>query len=246
MSYTEALFSFQGRMSRRDYWLKGAIILIPISLFNNYLMYVVGTDAAINFATLIGLVSLWPGLALSVKRLHDHDRSGWFLATLLIPVANLVFAIWILFMVWFLRGTVGPNRFGEDPEKATSPIGHQKPKAVEPGAGAAGTKPVNPVLRGVSGYFAGKELSLSDRVIIGRDAEMANLIYPSDYEDVSRQHCGISFDQTTGKFMLEDFSSNGTFLASNKKLSSAQPHYLNPGEKFYLMSPNESFEVNFI
>lgn len=115
MTIARALFSFNGRMNRSDYWLKGFLILLPLGILNNVLAFGVATDEARALAIVIGLLSLWPGLALLVKRLHDRNRSGWFAATLLIPLANIVFVIWILVEVWFLRGTIGPNRFGEDP-----------------------------------------------------------------------------------------------------------------------------------
>jgi len=115
MTFRQALFSFKGRMSRSDYWLKGATVLIPLSLFNNYLVYGVETRTALTVAMVIGILSLWPGLALLIKRLHDRDHSGWYAATLLIPLVNIVFALIIIVEVWFLKGTSGPNRFGEDP-----------------------------------------------------------------------------------------------------------------------------------
>ncbi len=115
MTVSRALFSFRGRLSRRDYWLKGFLVMLPIGIFNNILASGIDTDGARVLAIIIGVGSLWPGLALLVKRLHDHNRSGWFAATLLIPLANIVFLMWITAEVWFLRGTVGPNRFGEDP-----------------------------------------------------------------------------------------------------------------------------------
>ncbi len=111
----EALFSFRGRMSRRDYWLKGFLIMFPIGIFNNILAYGVGSEGALVVSMIIGIASMWPGLAIVVKRLHDRNRSGWFVATALIPIANIVFSIWILIEVWFLKGTSGPNRFGNDP-----------------------------------------------------------------------------------------------------------------------------------
>ncbi|MFA4944982.1 MAG: DUF805 domain-containing protein [Lentisphaeria bacterium] len=115
MTIGRALFSFQGRMRRRDYWLKGFLVLLPLGILNNILAYGVDDDGARVVAMVIGIASMWPGFALVVKRLHDRNRSGWFAATLLIPFANIVFGIWILIEVWFLRGTVGPNRFGPDP-----------------------------------------------------------------------------------------------------------------------------------
>ena len=120
MTVGQALFSFKGRMSRSDYWLKGFLPLLPVGIINNILAYVVATDEARAISIIIGVISLWPGLALAVKRLHDRNRSAWFLATILIPIAGIVFAIWVIVEVWFLRGTVGPNRFGEDPVVTTT------------------------------------------------------------------------------------------------------------------------------
>lgn len=245
MTITEALLSFKGRMSRRDYWLKGAIIILPLNLLSNYLIYGAGTDTALNLGMLIGLLTIWPALALTVKRLHDHDRSGWFLATIFIPLANIVFAIWIVAMVWFLRGTVGANRFGDDPEQVL-PVTDRQTRGPS-GLDGSVTSPgqVVPVLKGINGLYAGKEIEVADQVIIGRDAGMAQLIYPSSSDDISRRHCCVSFDGRAGKFVLEDFSSNGTFLSNNEKLISNQPYFLNPGESFYLSNINELFEVNF-
>ena len=122
MTVGQALFSFEGRMCRRDYWLKGFLVLLPIGIFNNILAYGVDNDAARALSMIIGIVSIWPGLALIVKRLHDRDRSGWFAATMFIPCVGIVFAIWILVEVWFLRGTVGPNRFGDDPVQESAQL----------------------------------------------------------------------------------------------------------------------------
>lgn len=112
MTVGEALFSFKGRMTRSDYWLKGFLPLLPVGILNNVLTYGVATDGARATAMVIGVMSLWPGLALAIKRFHDRNRSAWFLLIFLIPIAG---PIWFLVEVWFLRGTVGPNRFGNDP-----------------------------------------------------------------------------------------------------------------------------------
>lgn len=111
MTVGEALFSYQGRMCRSDYWLKGFLPLLPVGILSNILMYGVGGDAqAISF--IIGLASLWPGSALAVKRLHDRDHSAHFLWVMLIPFIG---PIWFLVECWFLEGTTGPNRYGADP-----------------------------------------------------------------------------------------------------------------------------------
>jgi uncharacterized membrane protein YhaH (DUF805 family) len=115
MSIPEVLFSFRRRISRSEYWLKGFLILLPFGILNNILAYGVDSDAARALAMIIGVISLWPGLALVIKRWHDRDRSAWWLLTMLIPLLGLFFMIWILIEVWFLKGTDGANRFGQDP-----------------------------------------------------------------------------------------------------------------------------------
>ncbi len=120
MTIAEALFTFTGRMCRRDYWLKGFLVLLPIGILNNILAYGIDDDRTRTLAFIIGILSIWPGLALIVKRLHDRNRTGWLSLTMFIPFAGIIFGIWILIEVWFLKGTDGPNRFGEDPLQATT------------------------------------------------------------------------------------------------------------------------------
>ena len=125
MSVSEVLFSFKGRISRSESWLKGYLILLPFGILNTILMYGVRSEGARAVATIIGIAASWPGLAIIVKRLHDRNRSGWFAATMLIPVVNIVFICWIWVEVWFLRGTIGPNRFGDDPVQESAQIARQ-------------------------------------------------------------------------------------------------------------------------
>jgi uncharacterized membrane protein YhaH (DUF805 family) len=63
------------------------------------------------FSLIASLVLLWPFLAVEIKRCHDRGRSGWFLLVGLIPLVNL----WVLVEVFFLRGTLGDNQYGQDP-----------------------------------------------------------------------------------------------------------------------------------
>ena len=61
---------------------------------------------------IILVVVTWVSLAVSVKRWHDRDKSGWMVLIGFIPIIG---AIWTLVELGFIRGTVGPNRFGDDP-----------------------------------------------------------------------------------------------------------------------------------
>lgn len=68
---------------------------------------------------------------LNIKRLHDLDKSGWFLLLNLIPIVNWGLSIYLL----FFKGTEGPNRFGADPLAATrtvTPSDSQNPKPPKP------------------------------------------------------------------------------------------------------------------
>jgi uncharacterized membrane protein YhaH (DUF805 family) len=57
------------------------------------------------------LATQLPLLSVEVRRLHDLDRTGWWLLLVFIPLIG-----WIVLFVWFcMRGTTGKNRFGEDP-----------------------------------------------------------------------------------------------------------------------------------
>jgi uncharacterized membrane protein YhaH (DUF805 family) len=66
--------------------------------------------------SLWGLAVFLPSISVSVRRLHDLSRSGWWWWLWLVPVVG-----WIVLLIWFAsRGTEGPNRFGADPLTAPS------------------------------------------------------------------------------------------------------------------------------
>ncbi len=89
--------------------------MLPFSTLNNLLFYVVRSEVSRMFAIFIAILSIWPLLALYVKRWHDRDRSAWWFLTILIPFVNLGFMVWIIVEAYFLKGTDGTNRFGDDP-----------------------------------------------------------------------------------------------------------------------------------
>jgi uncharacterized membrane protein YhaH (DUF805 family) len=102
--------TFSGRARRPEYWywvLFGVLVGIAASILD---AVIVDTSSGV-FSILSSLGLLLPNLAVTVRRLHDIDRSGWWLLILLLPVAGAI----VLFVFMCLRGTAGPNRFGEDP-----------------------------------------------------------------------------------------------------------------------------------
>jgi uncharacterized membrane protein YhaH (DUF805 family) len=64
---------------------------------------------------IFALAILIPSLAVQVRRLHDTDRSGWWILLGVVPIINYIGAI-VLLVFYCLEGTRGPNRFGEDPK----------------------------------------------------------------------------------------------------------------------------------
>jgi uncharacterized membrane protein YhaH (DUF805 family) len=126
--------TFSGRARRLEYWL---FQLLMIALFGMLLIWLAGTlppgledatqeqmSAAIAdtpaartpllLLALAAIAVFLPSLAVSVRRLHDGDRSGWWLLLNLIPIGGLV-----LFIFYLLDGTRGPNRHGPDPKGRT-------------------------------------------------------------------------------------------------------------------------------
>jgi uncharacterized membrane protein YhaH (DUF805 family) len=114
--YTNAMrryFDFSGRSSRAEFWLYVLfyIILVVIaSLIDVFIFRTIEGGVGI-LATLVLLVHIIPGLAVSIRRLHDTDRSGWWIFITLIP---LIGPIWLL-VLYCLEGTPGANRFGAAP-----------------------------------------------------------------------------------------------------------------------------------
>ena len=110
MTPAQILFSLDGRIPRKTWWLWGVLALLGVAIIGGLLLGIagVGGDTA---GFVMNVLVLWPAIATSVKRWHDRDKSGWWTLINLIPVVGI---IWVIVENGFLRGTVGPNRFGED------------------------------------------------------------------------------------------------------------------------------------
>ena len=116
------LFGFDGRLSRRPYWLALLAVLLVDSttfgiiggfeLLDGDTLAVERKGSSRLWALSVVPASLWIGLVLSVKRWHDRNKSGRWVLINLVPVVGW---LWHLIECGFLRGTIGPNRFGQDP-----------------------------------------------------------------------------------------------------------------------------------
>jgi uncharacterized membrane protein YhaH (DUF805 family) len=104
-------FSLDGRISRRDFWLYGVLALLGLAVLGHALLGIARVHAD-TAERIVNLLLVWPALAVSVKRWHDRDKSGWWVLINLVPVIGW---LWALIDNGLLRGTPGPNRYGEDP-----------------------------------------------------------------------------------------------------------------------------------
>ena len=107
---------FEGRSRRKEYWM--------FTLFN--LIFIYGLMILMSFSPLLMIIyliyllaTIIPSLAVAVRRLHDVEKSGWFILLGFIPLVGAV-----ILLVWMVsEGTKGPNKYGPDP-KDESGSGH--------------------------------------------------------------------------------------------------------------------------
>jgi uncharacterized membrane protein YhaH (DUF805 family) len=110
MPTSKILFSFRGRVPRKIYWLYGVLGPLLVSVMAEMLLGIVGVSER-KAEMITSVLLIWPCAAVSVKRWHDRDKSGWWVLLHLVPLIGL---LWTLVQNGMLRGTAGPNRFGAD------------------------------------------------------------------------------------------------------------------------------------
>ena len=93
---------FGGRARRKEYWIFFLINLI-LSFIIGFLEGLAGSSGFVY--PIYALAVFIPSIAVGVRRMHDTDRSGWWL---LLPVVNIVFLC--------LDSQAGDNRFGANPK----------------------------------------------------------------------------------------------------------------------------------
>lgn len=129
-------FNYQGRASQGAYWW---FVLFNTIVFSG--LYAVGiavllaTKQPYGFvlAGLYMIAEIFPALSLAVRRLHDSDRSGFWIFISFVPFIG---GIWALVLM-ILDGTPGPNRYDgiQYPQQPAVPYGQQQPAGYQPPAG---------------------------------------------------------------------------------------------------------------
>ena len=106
---TKDYANFNGRARRREYW--------GFTLFNTLVSYAISLGLAAidpslaSISMIYSLAVLIPTLAVAIRRMHDVDKSGWFI---LIPIYNFILSV--------TEGTQGTNEYGPDPKNPTDEI----------------------------------------------------------------------------------------------------------------------------
>jgi uncharacterized membrane protein YhaH (DUF805 family) len=99
---------FTGRAGRPEFWwffLANLIISVVLSLLGRASVTVSIISLAYSLAVLV------PSIAVGVRRLHDTDKSGWWILLGLIPLVGFI----VLLVLFVLEGTPGSNRYGPPP-----------------------------------------------------------------------------------------------------------------------------------
>ena len=120
--------TFSGRARRSEFWfwflfaiIAGVVAAVLDSMLFPAMMDVQTEmgDGVASFSAqggpisaLVSLGLFLPGLAVAMRRLHDVDRSGWWLLLAFVPLIGII----VLIVWWCTEGTRGPNRFGPDPK----------------------------------------------------------------------------------------------------------------------------------
>ncbi len=111
MNQKHALFSFQGRMRRRDYWLYS----IPVLFLLLPTVFYAGGHALLDVVSVgLSLLSIYTSLALNMKRLKDRNTPTFWILFTIIPVLGPLYS---LIDLGILEGTKGPNSYGDDPKR---------------------------------------------------------------------------------------------------------------------------------
>jgi uncharacterized membrane protein YhaH (DUF805 family) len=138
MNWTYLFFSFDGRISRKQFWI-GSSIVIAVSAFNEILFYYLDNHWLTGIAD---LALLYPDYAVVFKRAHDREMPVWIpvLSLMLCVLLEIIvilgldgpydnptplylgtslpliaIALYLIIDLGFRRGARGPNRFGPDP-----------------------------------------------------------------------------------------------------------------------------------
>lgn len=167
-----------------------------------------------------------------------HGGINWFL----IIGALILLVIIALVIVLIVRRK---NKNDDDSYAGTNytmPLDNGANRTVPKQAPVAGKASARVIA--IGGTLNGKRYSVAGTVKIGRDSSKCAIAFPVNTQGVSGIHCEVAFDGAIC-YVKDLNSSYGTFTVDGKQLTPNVPQILQSGEKFYLASPENTFEVRF-
>ena len=111
---TTDYFKFQGRARRKEYWMFTLFsFIIYMILFIIFAKIMSLPKGYMITAAIYTLAVFFPTLAVTIRRLHDTNRSGWWSLLVIIPVIGIL----ILLIFMLLDSTPSNNNYGENPKE---------------------------------------------------------------------------------------------------------------------------------
>ncbi len=101
---------FTGRARRQEYWTF-TLCNIVISVLISVIIGFISSTLASTVSLIFSLAVLLPGIAVSIRRLHDTKRSGWWLLIAFIPLVGA-----IVLLIFMLQDSDGENQYGPSPK----------------------------------------------------------------------------------------------------------------------------------
>ena len=110
----QLLFSFQGRIGRKAFWLTTLIATLVASvivgaIFTGLSYTEISAEGLIFILAVLYIPMIWIGLAIQVKRWHDRNKSAWWILIMFVPVIG---PLWALIETGFLAGSPAANDYG--------------------------------------------------------------------------------------------------------------------------------------
>lgn len=98
-------------------------------------------------------------------------------------------------------------------------------------------------LLAVDGMFQGAVFPIDSEVVLGRSAEISDIVYDNDTPGISRKHCSVRPTED-GQLLIKDLgSTEGTYFTDGVKLSANISYRIQRGECFYLATKRETYKV---
>ncbi|MCL1594474.1 MAG: DUF805 domain-containing protein [Actinomycetia bacterium] len=111
IDWQQLLFKFDGRINRAKFWIGIGVIWVATVVVLT-LAFAVNSAIFWLLAIVVYVVTIWIGLAVSIKRWHDRGKSGWWILIGFVPIIG---GLWALIETGFLEGDKGDNEYGPDP-----------------------------------------------------------------------------------------------------------------------------------